>query len=121
MEDSKFKMYRESVTVPAELYDRVNRLLAIESLEDMTDQQLLEAGTNTDQCEGILYVEFDDGSYINYDLCSGQHNYYDDVVWTSADGSNTVNFDCAFELDDMEFQIGNRRYYVEVFREEAAK
>jgi len=117
MEDARITTYRETVSVSAELYDRVNRLLAIESLEEMTDQQLLDAGANTDQCEGILYVEFDDGSRLNYDLCSGQHNYFDDVTWTSPDGSHDVNFDCAYELDDMQFQIEDRLYYVEVVRE----
>lgn len=108
--------HRVVVSVPADLYDRVNRLLAIESLDGMTDQQLLDAGANTDQSEGILYVEFDDGSHLNYDLCSGQSNYYDDVVWSSPDGRRDVTLDCEYSLNDIEFQIDDDTYFVEVVR-----
>lgn len=108
--------HRAVASVPTDLYDRVNRLLAIESLDGMTDQQLLDVGANTDQNEGILYVEFDDGSHLNYNLRSGQHNYYDDVVWSSPDGRRDVTLDCEYSLNDIEFQIDDDTYFVEVVR-----
>lgn len=95
-------------------YDRVNRLLAIQSLSAMSDTQLLQAGANTDQCEGILYVKFDDGSCLNFDLCSGQENYFDDVVWTSPDGRHDVILECTFELDDIEFEAMGEEYEVKL-------
>ena len=95
-------------------FDRVNRLLSIESLSGMSDSELIMAGANTDQCEGIFSVVFDDGSSLNYDLCSGQENYFDDVVWTSPDGNRDVCLECTFELSDIEFSIGNDIYIVEL-------
>lgn len=95
-------------------YDRVNRLLGIESLSEMTDSQLLAAGANTDQCEGIFAVTFDDGSTLNYDLCSGQENYFDDVVWTNPDGKRDVVLECTFDLDDIEFDVDGETYIVKL-------
>ena len=111
-EIAKMIKYEEIVYVSKKEFDRINRLLAIESLEDMTDNELLEQGANTDVCEGLFYVEFDDGSIMNIDLCSGQHNYYDDVVWISADGKTEVILDCAYKLDDIEVEIGSKLYVV---------
>ena len=92
-------------------FDRVNRLLAIPSLSEMSDEQLLDAGANTDWSEGVLFVEFDDGSTLNFDLCSGQENYFDDVIWTSPDGTQDVLLECMFELDDIEFEAPNGEEY----------
>lgn len=84
-----------TVHITPEEFARVNRLLAIESLEDMTDSELLAQGANTHQNEGIYSAKFDNGSSINFDLCSGIHNYWDDVVWTSPDGGGAdVVLDC---------------------------
>ena len=95
-------------------YLRINRLLAIQSLSEMSDAQLLEAGANTDYFEGVMYVDFDDGSHLTYDLCSGQENYYDNVVWTNKDGTNEVVLDCSFELSDIEFEIDGEEYVVHI-------
>lgn len=98
--------------------NRINKLLAIESLEEMTDIELLEHGATTDYCEGIFHVEFDNGASINFDLCSGKHNYWDDVVWTSADGKTDVVLDCAYELDDIEVEIESELYVVKIIKME---
>lgn len=98
-------------------FDRINRLLAIESLEEMTDDELRRIGATTDGCEGIFCVEFDDGSSLNFDLCSGRHNYWDDVVWTSADGKRDVVLDCEYELDDIEFEVDGELYVVKIVKE----
>lgn len=100
--------------IPRRQVDRVNRLLSIESLSEMNYIELLENGANTDQCEGIMYVMFDDGSSLNYDLCSGQENYFDDVVWTSPDGTRDVVLECTFELSDIEFSVDEDTYVVKL-------
>lgn len=110
-------VYKEQVVIEPELVKRVKRLLDIPSLEEMSDQELLDAGANTDQCEGIFSVTFDDGSTLNYDLCSGQSNYFDDVVWTSGDGKQDVILECSFELDDIEFDVDGVRYIVTINHE----
>jgi len=109
--------HKEIVRISENEFNRINRLLEIESLEEMTDDELIEQGANTDVCEGIFCVKFDDGSSINFDLCSGQHNYWDDVVWTSADGKEDIVFDCVYELDDIVVEINGELYIVEIIKE----
>ena len=108
--------HEEIIYIPAKEYDKINRLLDIECFEDMTDEELEEQDVKEDYCEGIFEVKFDDGSYLTWDLCSGQSNYYDNVVWTSTDGKNDITFECAFELDDIEFEINSELYIVKVIR-----
>ena len=105
------------IYIPTSEFDRINRLLAIESLEEMTDDELIEQGANTDVCEGIFLVEFDNGASLNFDLCSGSHNYWDDVVWTSADGKRDVVLDCEYELDDIEVEIDDELYIVKIIKD----
>lgn len=110
------KRFEESVMISPDEYDRINRLLSIQSLEDMTDDELLKAGANTHVNEGIFFVKFADGSSLNFDLCSGTTNYWDDVVWTSADGKRDVTFECEYELGDIEFEEDGALYIVRVVR-----
>ena len=109
--------HKEIVHISASEFDRINRLLAIPSLEEMTDEELKQIGATTDGCEGIFRVEFDDGSSLNFDLCSGQHNYWDDVVWTSSSGNRDIVFDCEYELDDIELEVDGEWYFVEIIKQ----
>ena len=109
--------HEETIRIPAKEFDRINRLLAIESLEEMTDDELRKMGATTDGFEGIFYVEFDNGTSINFDLCSGQHNYWDDVVCPSADGKRDVVLDCEYELDDIEVEIESELYIIKIIKE----
>lgn len=109
--------HEATVHIPREEFDRINRLLAIESLEDMTDDELLEQGVNTNTYQGILYVDFDNGAVLTWDLCSGIHNYYDNVVWTSSDDKREVVLDCEYELGDIEVEIENEIYVVKIIKD----
>ena len=109
--------YTETVKMSAAEVDRINRLLDIVCLADLSDKELYEAGANTDQNEGVFAVDFDDGSRLTWDLCSGTSNYYDNVIWTNAEGNNSVNFDCEYELDDIEFEIDGNTYIVKILKE----
>lgn len=102
------------ISIPSSEFKRVNRLLSIESLDELTDDELIAQGANTNQNEGIFYAEFDDGSSINFDLCSGAHNYWDDVVWTSSDRCTDVVLDCEYELGDIEVEIESELYVVKL-------
>ena len=108
--------HKQIVCISTSELERINRLLAIESLEDMTDEELIQQGANTDVYEGILYVEFDNGAIITWDLCSGIHNYYDNVVWTSPDGNREVVLDCEYELNDIEVEIESELYIVKIVK-----
>lgn len=109
-------VHEETIAISTSEFNRINRLLAIESLEDMTNSELLEQGAITNYCEGVFHVEFDNGASLNFDLCSGQHNYWDDVVWTSADGKTDVVLDCEYELDDIEVEIESELYIVKIIK-----
>lgn len=109
--------HEETIKISAEEFDRINRLLAIESLEEMTSDELIEQGANTDYCEGIFHVEFDNGASLNFDLCSGRHNYWDDVVWTNAEGNRDIALDCEYELNDIEVEIESELYVVKIVKE----
>jgi len=104
----------QTVSIPASEFDRVNRLLAIESLEDLSDEELGKRKAGMKRAEGIYEVIFDDGSSLNFDLCSGSNNYWDDVVWTSPDGSTDIPLDCQYELGDIEFEVNSELYVVHV-------
>ena len=106
--------HEAEVHISKEKFDRVNRLLSIDSLEDMTDEELIKNGANTNVSEGIFYVEFDDGSSMNFDLCSGQSNYFDDVVWTDAEDKQDIFLECLYELGDIEVKIFNELYIVKI-------
>lgn len=104
------------INIPTNEIDRINRLLAIESFTEMTGSELIEQGVNMDVCEGIFYVEFDNGTSLSFDLCSGRHNYWDDVVWTNADQTRYITLDCTYELDDIEVEIENELYIVKIIK-----
>lgn len=103
-----------TVHITSDEFTRINRILAIESVEDMTNEELLAQGAIPHRNEGIYYAEFDDGSYITFDLCYGSHNYWDSVVWTNRDGSVDVVFDCAYELGNIEAEIESELYIVKI-------
>ena len=58
----------------------------------------------------VAYAEFEDGSILTYTLCSGTHNYFDDVVWNK--GDEEVVPECMFELCDFSFTVGNDEYTI---------
>lgn len=110
--------HTETVKLAKSEIDRIRRLLDIPSLSDLTDDELRDMGGFTDAIEGVFSVRFDDGSTLNYDLCSGHENYFDDVIWTSADGSRDVLLECSFELDDIEFDVDGETYEVKILTTE---
>ena len=91
-------IHEVTVELPKEKIKQINRLLAIDSLSDMSDEELRNAGANTHYNERIFTANFDNGCSITYDLCSGVHNYWDEILWVSADKSNEVEFESEFEL-----------------------
>ena len=106
--------HEAEVYISKEEFDRVNRLLSINSLEDMTDEELIKNSANTNVCEGIFDAKFDDGSSINFDLCSGQSNYFDDVVWTDKECNHSITFECTYEIGDIEVEINSEMYIVKI-------
>lgn len=105
--------HTSTVQIPRDTYARVNRLLSFDiPFEVMTYEEMRDAGVCDHYCEGIFTTDFDDGSSLNFDLCSGSSNYFDDVVWSSADGTLDVALECGFELSDIEFEAEGETYVV---------
>lgn len=96
---------------------RINRLLDISSLEDLSDDELIAQGANTYCNQSIFRAEFDDGSSLRFDLCSDSTNYWDDVVWVNAKGNEQITLECEYELDDMEVDINGETYIVKLKEE----
>lgn len=47
--------HEEIIHITNEEYERINRLLAIESLEDMTEEELDAYGAKLDSTEGLFF------------------------------------------------------------------
>ncbi len=104
------------VNIQKEKFDRVNHLLAIDSLEDLTAEELIKQGASIHYCESIFYVAFDNGSTLSFDLCSGSCNYWDEVVWISPDARKEIILDCEYKLGDIEVEIDSELYVVKVIK-----
>lgn len=111
------KEHTATVHILTEEFERINRLLDIDSMEEMTDQELLDLGAEKYECETIYSVTFDDGSHLSFDLCSGSVNYYGDVIWTSADGKQEITLEPEFKLGDMEVDIESQVYLVHLIKD----
>ena len=108
--------YKASVIITTDEFERINRLLSIQSMEKMTEDELRTAGADKNVCEGVLFIGFDDGSYVTFNLCSDANRYYDDVVWTSADGDTDVTLCRQYALDDFEFSVGDNNYVINLVK-----
>ena len=104
--------HEKIIHIPAKEFNRINKLLAVESLEELTDEELHQLNANTNVREGLYDIEFDNGATMSIDLCSGQHNYWDDVVWKSPDRNKYIVLDCSYKLDDIEVEINSELYSV---------
>lgn len=108
------KVHETRVQITSKEFHRVNNLLAIRSLQNKTDEELLALNANINQNEGIYKVKFDDGSSINFNLCSNEHNYWDEVSWTSPNKETIIFIGCEFRIDDIEVEINSELYIIEL-------
>lgn len=91
----------------------IQRLLSIRNMEEMTDEELEENNCAKDTCKYIFGVEFDDGAKLDWKLCSGTNNYFDDVLFQGAN-SGWTDLDCTYELDNIEVDTGSDIYQVKL-------
>lgn len=106
--------YTSSLFLSSETLERVNRLLGIECLEDLSEDELHALGADQDEQEDIGSAVFDDGSCISFELCSGSCNYWLDTFWCNADRSSFVDMEPSFEMQAgvMEFTVNENTYIV---------
>ena len=101
--------YVAQVSMTREQFDRVNYLLSIDDLSQCKEG---DADWGFGTCEGIFECSFDDGSYANYDLYCGTTNFFDNLTWTSPDGTSDVTLESTYELDTyIEFYIDDKNIY----------
>ena len=107
-------IYREVVEIEKITLDRWNFLLS-KDFDDMTDEEMEKYNAKPYDSEGGFYVEFRDGSNVTIDLASGDTNYYDDVVWHSADNNTDIVFDCSYGIGKKtdELTVNNDSYIIE--------
>ena len=96
-------------------FDRINRLMDVrfEDCEINPEMQKLidELDARQDTMPYSFIFDFDDGSKIYIDICSGGSNYYDNCRWVSADNTEEEVFDCGYIIEEEnEFVHGDTTY-----------
>ena len=89
------------------------RLLFELDYEEWGEKKLETLDINKGSFESILGVTFDDGAKLEIDLCCGECNYYDDVLFTHPNGKEET-LDCCYDLDDIEIDTDTDVYYVKL-------
>ena len=106
--------YVTSVEIPAWKYQRINQLLSLPDFKEMTDKELRDVGAREDSVEGVFGVKFKDGSTFTYDLCSGNSNYFDDMIFCDSHGIAS-ELECDYELgDEIEFENEGNTYVIHI-------
>ena len=106
-------VYKVIYPISLKEYQRVNTLLDIENYEDWDDAKREKLGIKPDSTEYVLGIRFDDGAMLDWKLCYGQHNCYDDVLFQYPNG-NWTDLDCTYELDNIKIDAGSKIYIVEL-------
>lgn len=105
--------HNEEVVISKKHYQFVKRCLEVNSLEEMSDEELEAWGYKKNDNRLIFLVDFDNDSTIIWRLCSGTVNYYDDVILEEPDGKS-YTMDCTFDLDDVLIETPTDIYYVKL-------
>ena len=108
-------VYHSTVLITRTEIERWNFLLN-KDIPQMSDEEIEKYHAKSDDYEGGIIAEFEDGSHITIDLCSGDNNYYDDSVWFSPDETTYVNFECSYSIAQEgsdEFQVNGDTYIID--------
>ena len=100
--------YTSEVNISRKDFDRINRLLndVDFNYEDKKEMQsiIAELDARKDTMPYGFCFDFDNGSKIYIDICSGGSNYYDNCQWVSSDCKADYLFDCDYSIEEkMEF------------------
>lgn len=94
-----------------------NRLLEEIDFDDDTKEmqdKIAELGAKQDDQIGIYSYEFENGNYVNIDICSGSSNYYDNIVLFDKNGNELWVNEYDFRIDSFEFELDDDTYIVEI-------
>jgi len=110
------KQYVCEINIPKKEFDRINRLLKEVDFNYEDEEEMSNIIDELDaRKETMPYgfcFEFDDGSKIYIDICSGTSNYYDNCWWVSADCKEDYVFDCFYEITKENEFIHNNTSYI---------
>lgn len=102
------KTYISEMEINRKDFDRINRLMKID-FDDVDENGDLipaiaklvdELDARPDTMPYSFYFEFEDGTIIYIDICSGSHNYYDNCILESVDGLSDCVFDCHYMIEE---------------------
>ena len=92
------KTYATTVWMTRKVFEQINGLLKIRSLEELTEEEK-KLNPMQNDCIGVFFAEFEDGASMTFDVCSGEENYYDNcILFVDKDDKVGVPIDCIFEL-----------------------
>ena len=96
------------ISIKQKDFVRINRLLNEVDFNYENEEEMQIIIDELDARKNIMQYgfcfEFDDGSKIYIDICSGSSNYYDNCQWVSGDGESEDLFDCGYAIEkEMEF------------------
>ena len=108
--NAKQILHEEKIFITEKELERIRQLLNISNFSLYSEDVLKSMNAKEDDCQYLFAVTFDDGSTLTWDLCSGQTNYYDNVVFIH--NGIEEDLDCCYELDDIEIECDNDIYIV---------
>lgn len=107
--------YKVVVTMAQAEFDRVNGLLDIECLDDMTDEEHTILCPFKFDNNHLFSYEFNNGNFISASVNSGGSNYYDNYVLFDKDGYELMVLDCSYEVEKyLEFEYEGDKYIIEI-------
>lgn len=109
--------YVSETNITRKDFKRINRLLSEVNFdyEDVPEiKKIIDyLDARKDTTPYSFSFRFTDGSRIYIDIRCGNHNYYDDCLWVSADRKSDYLFDCGFSLEEeMDFHPNDDDVYV---------
>ncbi len=94
-------------------------LLAIEDIENLTNDEKEELGLDEDATLFSKTAKFDDGVSVEVKLCSGQTNCWAEAVWFDKDGYEICTSEPSYDGVDgsWECEYNDKQYAVDVIAE----
>lgn len=110
--------YVSKIEISREMFNKINKLMEVDfddvdengdlkpEMERLINE--LDARRNTMFC--MFHFNFADNSTIVIKIVCGQHNYYDDCIWSN--GKDYYELDSAFGIEKVNEFIHNDKCYI---------
>lgn len=108
------KPHEDSILLPLSQYERVNKLLSVSSIDDLTADERNALGARYHTHETIYHAVFDDGTSACFDLYSDKDNYWGEITMTGTNNEHIVIAAHRFMLGDIEFEVGSQTYMIKL-------